>query len=51
MYMKDEDVLFLHINIMLRQAMKQREWPCHDDDEDEEVLTILALTINDECDA
>lgn len=31
-YMKDEDVPFIHINIMLWQAMKQRELPCHDDE-------------------
>jgi len=34
LYMKDADVLFVHINIMMSwQAMKQRELPCHDDEE------------------
>mgnify|MGYP003330679424 CR=1 FL=1 len=45
MYMKDADVLFIHINIMMSwQAMKQRELPCHDDEEtDDEDFSMQVI--------
>jgi hypothetical protein len=45
--MKDADVLFIHINIMMSwQAMKQRELPCHDDEEtDDEDFRIGSVCI------